>query len=205
MLESAETIFRIVLRTGFRILLSFLFIMSFTIFLNWTFVALYPWIGKNIYFEFWPMFLGILAIFGLLIPYVYYLTTLRFLPQIALSKLYEANTRLIFEYPVHRFFEQQETLTADEFIQKLQSKSLGGRTIRWVYAFLIKKTSWSSTILAISTEVPLKRENAIQIIDRLEAKKDELLPLKFLKAGYGWFYFYLLLNVVLMGITVFFI
>ncbi|MDX2304890.1 MAG: hypothetical protein NW226_18910 [Microscillaceae bacterium] len=205
MLESTQTVFSMVARTGFRILRSLVFIMGLAVLLNWSFVVVYPFVGKNIYLEFWAMMLLVIAVFGLLIPYIYYLTSLRFLPQIALSHLYQANARLIFEYMVHKVFEQREEIKVEEFVEKLQSKQLGGPMIRWVYGFLLKKAPWLEVIQEISQEVALKRENTNQIVDRLEAKSDELIPLDMLKAGYGWFYFYLLLNGGLMVGFVYFV
>lgn len=205
MLATTNSIFNTITRAGLRIVLSFVFILGLAILLNWGFVILHPFVAKHNYISWWVMLPVNITLFGILIPYFYYLANIRFLPQIAINQLYKSNARMLFEYLIHKMFEKQEKYDVEELASKFQIKQLGGRSIRWIYAYLFKKAPWLEVLQEISQEVELTRENTDEIINRLDERSEDLVPLDLLKADYTWFYFYLLINAGMMALIIFFL
>ena len=203
MLKTTKAIFNAVTRAGFKIIWSFVFIMGLTILLNWGFVVLHPFVGKHNFLSWWVMLPINVAVFGIFIPYFYYLASIRFLPQIAINQLYKVNARMLFEYLIHKMFEKKERYDVEELASKFKIKQLGPRSIRWIYGYLLSKAPWLEVLQEISEEVELTRENADEIVNRLDERSEDLVPLDILKADYTWFYFYLLINAGLIALVIF--
>ena len=203
MIEATKAIFNTITQAGWRIAWSFIFILGLAILLNWGFVIVHPFVGQHNIVQWWIMLPINIVVFGALIPYFYYLANIRFLPQIAINQLYKSNARMIFEYLIHKMFEKKESYDVEELASKFQIKQLGPRSIRWIYGYLFKKAPWLEVLQEISEEVELKRENADEIINLLDEKSEDLIPLDILKADYTWFYMYLLVNAGLIALVIF--